>query len=379
MQGAEQRDSPTACPLFMGFPEREVRRQPQQREGMRWVHRHSAGQQRSLVQRWCLSLEVMYTAMLFSIRCASVLADVRWIVGNCRTLVCTGPPVGTYVLFARARSAVVNIPGSGSSRQVTGRLVCGGVASGRLYVVSFVATPTSSLLTFPFVAHAFCSHFSTSVLILRENASSMLKPRSTKWCRHDLSSANSRSSKSNTAHLLGLGTNIYTRKRGSGRLRRPMEGARVCEAELVETVLLTKFINRARLTTKANRIESPVGSLPDFFMWESCRTIQLVGKFSWGSPASPAHTFRRCSILISITLISSQNLAYKSRPNIFTHSPILIFRDGSTLVSIGLPDKLGGSPLEIAVHSPGYHFALDMLFHSLEQDGVRKTMQTSKI
>ncbi|KAJ8874570.1 hypothetical protein PR048_025436 [Dryococelus australis] len=42
-------------------------------------------------------------------------------------------------------------------------------------------------------------------------------PEVRKWCRHDLSSASPRNSKRNTAHLPGLGTNIYTRKRGSGR------------------------------------------------------------------------------------------------------------------------------------------------------------------
>ncbi|KAJ8866103.1 hypothetical protein PR048_033627 [Dryococelus australis] len=39
--------------------------------------------------------------------------------------------------------------------------------------------------------------------------------------------------------------------------------------------------------TKANRVESPAGSLPDFRKWESCRTIPLVGEFSRGSPTSP--------------------------------------------------------------------------------------------
>ncbi|KAJ8886700.1 hypothetical protein PR048_012912 [Dryococelus australis] len=43
-------------------------------------------------------------------------------------------------------------------------------------------------------------------------------PQSTKWCRHDLSLASTRNSKRNIAHVLGLGTNIYMRKRG--RLRR---------------------------------------------------------------------------------------------------------------------------------------------------------------
>ncbi|KAJ8880600.1 hypothetical protein PR048_017070 [Dryococelus australis] len=40
---------------------------------------------------------------------------------------------------------------------------------------------------------------------------------------------------------------------------------------------------------------------PDFRMWESYRTMPLIGGFSRGSPVSPALSFRRCSILISIT------------------------------------------------------------------------------
>ncbi|KAJ8890586.1 hypothetical protein PR048_010095 [Dryococelus australis] len=54
--------------------------------------------------------------------------------------------------------------------------------------------------------------------------------------------------------------------------------------------------------------------------WESCRTITLVSGVSRGSPASPAFYFRRCSTLILITLIGSQDLAVKSCPNLFTHS-----------------------------------------------------------
>ncbi|KAJ8887586.1 hypothetical protein PR048_013803 [Dryococelus australis] len=60
--------------------------------------------------------------------------------------------------------------------------------------------------------------------------------------------------------------------------------------------------------TKANRAQSPAGS-PDFHKWESCRTMALVGGFSRGSPASPASSFRHCSIFTSITFIGSQDLA----------------------------------------------------------------------
>ncbi|KAJ8888012.1 hypothetical protein PR048_007497 [Dryococelus australis] len=65
---------------------------------------------------------------------------------------------------------------------------------------------------------------------------------------------------------------------------------------------------------KANRVQSPAGS-PDFRKWESCRTMPLVGGSSRRSSVSPTLSFRRRSICTSITLIGSQDLAVKSRPN----------------------------------------------------------------
>ncbi|KAJ8895591.1 hypothetical protein PR048_000927 [Dryococelus australis] len=60
--------------------------------------------------------------------------------------------------------------------------------------------------------------------------------------------------------------------------------------------------------------------LPNFRKLESCRTMTLVGGFSRGSPVSPTPSFQRRSIFTSITLIGSQDLSVKSRPNLFTHS-----------------------------------------------------------
>ncbi|KAJ8870441.1 hypothetical protein PR048_029463 [Dryococelus australis] len=52
----------------------------------------------------------------------------------------------------------------------------------------------------------------------------------------------------------------------------------------------------------------PAGSLPNFRVWESCRTMPLVGGFSRGSPVSP-------------TLSSGLKTSHvTSRPNLFTHS-----------------------------------------------------------
>ncbi|KAJ8894759.1 hypothetical protein PR048_000066 [Dryococelus australis] len=64
--------------------------------------------------------------------------------------------------------------------------------------------------------------------------------------------------------------------------------------------------------TKANRLQSSAGSLPYFRMWESCQTMPLVGGFPRGSPVSTALSFQRRPILISITLIGSQHLAYSA-------------------------------------------------------------------
>ncbi|KAJ8865758.1 hypothetical protein PR048_033279 [Dryococelus australis] len=60
--------------------------------------------------------------------------------------------------------------------------------------------------------------------------------------------------------------------------------------------------------TKATRVQSPARSFPDFCMWESCRTMLLVGGFSWGYPISSTLSFLRCSILTCITLIGSEDL-----------------------------------------------------------------------
>ncbi|KAJ8881106.1 hypothetical protein PR048_017579 [Dryococelus australis] len=65
--------------------------------------------------------------------------------------------------------------------------------------------------------------------------------------------------------------------------------------------------------TKKNRIRFPTQ--------ESCRTMPLVGGHSRGTPVSPALAFCRCSIRTSFfALIGSQDLDFKSRPNISTHS-----------------------------------------------------------
>ncbi|KAJ8878761.1 hypothetical protein PR048_019347 [Dryococelus australis] len=71
--------------------------------------------------------------------------------------------------------------------------------------------------------------------------------------------------------------------------------------------------------TKENRVQSPAGS-PDFCKWELCQTMPLIGGFSLGVTVSPTPSFQHRFTFTSITLIGSQDLAVKSRPNLFTHS-----------------------------------------------------------
>ncbi|KAJ8882102.1 hypothetical protein PR048_018590 [Dryococelus australis] len=95
-----------------------------------------------------------------------------------------------------------------------------------------------------------------------------------------------------------------------------------------ETCNSSETITNTLGATVAERLAcSPPGSIsarisPDFSMWESCQSMPFVGGFSRGSPVSLAPSFRRCSILISITPIGSQDLDVKSHPNLFTRSQI---------------------------------------------------------
>ncbi|KAJ8875248.1 hypothetical protein PR048_023143 [Dryococelus australis] len=92
-----------------------------------------------------------------------------------------------------------------------------------------------------------------------------------------------------------------------------MEGERERESGLVlqaTTLLLA--------SDESDPGSIPGRATPDFHMWESYRTMSLVDGFSRGSPASPALSFRCCSIATSIILIGFQDLDVKSRPNLFT-------------------------------------------------------------
>ncbi|KAJ8891634.1 hypothetical protein PR048_004162 [Dryococelus australis] len=74
------------------------------------------------------------------------------------------------------------------------------------------------------------------------------------------------------------------------------------------------------LVSHLGRVQPPARPLQDVRMWDSCRTMPLVGGFSRGSPIHTGLSFRCCSILTLVSLIGPQYLAVKSRPNLFTHS-----------------------------------------------------------
>ncbi|KAJ8898218.1 hypothetical protein PR048_003578 [Dryococelus australis] len=81
--------------------------------------------------------------------------------------------------------------------------------------------------------------------------------------------------------------------------------------------------------TKANRVQSPAGPLPDFRKWESCRTMLLIGGFSLGYPVSSTIAFRLCSILTSFRpnrLSRALSIPFTLRPTVV---PITSVREHS--------------------------------------------------
>ncbi|KAJ8878306.1 hypothetical protein PR048_018883 [Dryococelus australis] len=75
----------------------------------------------------------------------------------------------------------------------------------------------------------------------------------------------------------------------------------------------------AAINTLASHQGEP-GLIPDRVTGFSQAGIDTIRWFSRGSPVSPTPSFRRHSIFPSITLICSQDLAVKSRPNFFSYT-----------------------------------------------------------
>ncbi|KAJ8882716.1 hypothetical protein PR048_014529 [Dryococelus australis] len=85
----------------------------------------------------------------------------------------------------------------------------------------------------------------------------------------------------------------------------------------------TNGLNHSATAVPNYRVRSPAGS-PNSRMWESCRTMPLVGGSSRESSVPPALSFRRCSIPLNHP-IGSQDLAVKSHEiSSLTHSFLVI-------------------------------------------------------
>ncbi|KAJ8887547.1 hypothetical protein PR048_013763 [Dryococelus australis] len=82
--------------------------------------------------------------------------------------------------------------------------------------------------------------------------------------------------------------------------------------------------------TLANRVRFLTVSLPDFRVWESFRTMSLVGGISREYPVSPALLFRRCCMLASLRPHRFQDLIFRAAQiSSLTHRVRCLFVPGS--------------------------------------------------
>ncbi|KAJ8885987.1 hypothetical protein PR048_012193 [Dryococelus australis] len=98
-----------------------------------------------------------------------------------------------------------------------------------------------------------------------------------------------------------------SQKQSSGIHETPCDRVKMCR----ERRIIIKASERVNSPTKVKRVQSPARSLTDFRMWESCRTMPLANGFPRRSPVSFALAFLLCSVLASVTLTGSQDLAAK--------------------------------------------------------------------
>ncbi|KAJ8869421.1 hypothetical protein PR048_028411 [Dryococelus australis] len=102
-----------------------------------------------------------------------------------------------------------------------------------------------------------------------------------------------------------------------------------CEAAVAERLECSP-------STKANRVQSPVGSFPDFHKWESCRAMPLVGG---DIPFSPPLHCGAASFSPYSTLIGSQDLVAK-KSLLSTHLPLCLSYVWDTRVPTTPPSRL---------------------------------------
>ncbi|KAJ8887907.1 hypothetical protein PR048_007391 [Dryococelus australis] len=85
-------------------------------------------------------------------------------------------------------------------------------------------------------------------------------------------------------------------------------GARKPRRNILEVELQQGF-RKVERATVAERLASSIPGRATFRMWESCRTMPLVGGFTRGSPVSPAPSFRRalykcCTLSLRVSTLS---------------------------------------------------------------------------
>ncbi|KAJ8888344.1 hypothetical protein PR048_007831 [Dryococelus australis] len=107
-------------------------------------------------------------------------------------------------------------------------------------------------------------------------------------------------------------------------LKTPIKTAHILHSltpiQLLNIAELASAFQNYSPPTKVYRVRFPEGQPPNFRMWEPCRTVPLVSGFSRGYPVSLAPASRVAPYSSRSTLIDSQYLVVKSRPNLFTHS-----------------------------------------------------------
>ncbi|KAJ8873916.1 hypothetical protein PR048_024752 [Dryococelus australis] len=150
---------------------------------------------------------------------------------------------------------------------------------------------------------AFLDEFRSDYLLHRQWLSRLI-PRTRLLRRNGRAGVNGRSPRKHADQRDRLARFPYAKIRElpppplqGKRTRFALGGRRVVSLNTINTIKS----DYSRLTW-VNWVRFEAGSLPHSRTRETCRTMQLVGGFSRGSPVSLALAFRRCSILTSLHL-----------------------------------------------------------------------------
>ncbi|KAJ8875053.1 hypothetical protein PR048_022943 [Dryococelus australis] len=112
---------------------------------------------------------------------------------------------------------------------------------------------------------------------------------------------------------------IMELQRRAGLQERLTKQIAVAVTKAVQPAGVAVVVEAVSPPTKAIWVQSPAGSLLIFACGNRAGRCRWSAGFL-GDLSSPALSFRRCSIFISITLIGFQDLDVKSRPHLLTHS-----------------------------------------------------------